>query len=68
MKGITTFDVEEPSPKKEYKSKIKSAKRQFAKDLQKDPDYIEHLEKSKGYGSVNATSSSKLRTCKHIWK
>jgi hypothetical protein len=57
MKGITTFDVEEPSPKKEYKSKIKSAKRQFAKDLQKDPDYIEHLEKSKGYGSVNATSS-----------
>jgi hypothetical protein len=54
--GLSTFDTEEPKPKDTPNNPTKTAKRQFAKDLQKDPDYIKHIENSMGYGSVNATS------------
>ena len=54
--GLSTFDTEEPKPKDTPNNQMKLAKRQFAKDLKNDPDYINYVQNSKDYGSVNATS------------
>ncbi len=48
-------DYEEDSCRKI--SEDKSAKKQFSKDLQTDPDFLKYKEKATGYGVANAVSN-----------